>query len=49
MQVVERKKKNYVNYLAWYAKHEQGCSKNHEGSAGKMKVDVIAEMYLQSI
>lgn len=41
-------KKHDVNYEEWYAEHEEDCTKNHEGSAGKMEVDAVKEMFLRS-
>lgn len=32
----------------WYKDHENSCSSNHGGSAGKMEVDSIVEMFLRS-
>lgn len=32
----------------WYKDHKNSCSSNHGGSAGKMHVDSIVEMFLRS-
>lgn len=44
-----KKKYNDVDYLAWYEEHKKDCLANHEGSAGKMEVDGIVEMFLRSL
>lgn len=36
-------------YEAWYEKHKEHCKTNHTGSAGKMEVDGICEMFWQSL
>ncbi|OWR50850.1 hypothetical protein KGM_202497 [Danaus plexippus plexippus] len=33
----------------WYESHKENCSSNHAGSAGKMEVDSIVEMFSRSI
>lgn len=43
-----KNKKNTQEYREWYEEHEEECTKNHEGSAGKMEVDAIIEMFLRS-
>lgn len=35
-------------YAAWYDEHQENCTANHEGSAGKMEVDGIIEMFKRS-
>ncbi|XP_066583306.1 LOW QUALITY PROTEIN: uncharacterized protein [Prorops nasuta] len=35
-------------YEEWYDEHKISCLANHEGSAGKMEVDGIVEMFKQS-
>lgn len=35
-------------YEDWYEQHEELCTKNHEGSAGKMEVDAIIDMFERS-
>lgn len=45
-------KKNTLNddeYEEWYETHKESCSSNHAGSAGKMEVDSITEMFSRSI
>jgi len=36
-------------YDAWYETHEPECQVNHHGSAGKMEVDGIIEMFQRSL
>jgi len=36
-------------YDTWYETHEQECQANHHGSAGKMEVDGIIEMFQRSL
>lgn len=43
-----KNKTNSLEYEAWYEDHEEECTKNHEGSAGKMEVDAVTEMFLRS-
>lgn len=38
-----------IEYAQWYEKHKLVCSANHSGSSGKMEVDGICEMFLQSL
>ena len=35
-------------YLEWYEGHEEECLTNHSGSAGKMEVDSIRELFSRS-
>ncbi|XP_043257881.1 uncharacterized protein LOC122400460 [Colletes gigas] len=35
-------------YEEWFEQHEEECAKNHTGSAGKMEVDAMKEMFLRS-
>lgn len=35
-------------YRDWYEEHEEVCTINHKGSAGKMEVDAIVEMFGRS-
>lgn len=37
-----------IEYAAWYETHKRDCSANHSGSAGKMEVDGVCEMFVQS-
>lgn len=38
-----------TEHAAWYQVHKRQCSANHSGSAGKMEVDGVCEMFLQSV
>lgn len=40
--------KNTEEYTMWYNEHEENCSVNHTGSAGKMEMDSIKEMFSRS-
>lgn len=42
-------KEDTDEYDAWYETHEPECQANHHGSAGKMEVDGIIEMFQRSI
>lgn len=35
-------------YNEWYKSHQDNCTINHSGSAGKMEVDAVKEMFLRS-
>lgn len=37
-----------IEYEKWYPTHKESCSSNHEGSAGKMEVDSMIEMFGRS-
>lgn len=37
-----------IGFAAWYEKHKDNCSANHEGSAGKMEVQGVVKMFLRS-
>lgn len=39
---------NTEDYLMWYEEHADNCSKTHEGSAGKMEVVSVIEMFQRS-
>jgi len=41
-------KEDTIDYEAWYEDHKQDCNANHEGSAGKMEVDGVVEMFQRS-
>ena len=44
-------KKNSLDddeFQEWFEDHKESCSSNHDGSAGKMEVDSIEEMFLRS-
>ncbi|XP_026828856.1 uncharacterized protein LOC113562728, partial [Ooceraea biroi] len=43
-----KKDDNIAEYNEWYETHEETCSRNHEGSAGKMEIDAITEMFVRS-
>ncbi|XP_076549216.1 uncharacterized protein LOC143306722 [Osmia lignaria lignaria] len=43
-----KSRENTEEYHEWYEHHEEECAKNHEGSAGKMEVSAITEMFLKS-
>ncbi|KYN18944.1 hypothetical protein ALC57_08731 [Trachymyrmex cornetzi] len=45
---MEQKNENIDEYNEWYDTHEENCAINHSGSAGKMEIDVITEMFLRS-
>lgn len=40
--------KDTQEYIDWYENHTDECSWNHEGSAGKMEVDSVIEMFERS-
>jgi len=40
--------KNSIEYAEFYEEHEENCMANHEGSAGKMEVDGVIEMFVRS-
>ncbi|KYN24381.1 hypothetical protein ALC57_04018 [Trachymyrmex cornetzi] len=44
----KRKELDDEEFEEWYEKHQETCTSNHEGSAGKMEVDSIMEMFLRS-
>jgi len=43
-----KNKQDNPNYEEWFAQHQEECANNHTGSAGKMEVDAIKEMFLRS-
>jgi len=43
-----KNKQDDPNYEEWFAQHQEECANNHTGSAGKMEVDAIKEMFLRS-
>ncbi|XP_032689786.1 uncharacterized protein LOC116853045 [Odontomachus brunneus] len=47
MQLLE-KKEGTAEYEEWAETHKDSCEKNHEGSAGKMEVDAVIEMFQRS-
>ncbi|XP_071579340.1 uncharacterized protein [Temnothorax nylanderi] len=42
------KKTDTEEYAEWLETHAQECQANHEGSAGKMEVDAVIEMFQRS-
>lgn len=42
-------KENTEDFKIWHESHEEECSCNHSGSAGKMEVDGILEMFARSM
>lgn len=43
-----KKRSDTDEYKEWAKTHEDECQANHEGSAGKMEVDVVIEMFQRS-
>lgn len=43
-----KNKTNTPEYEIWHNKHENECTANHEGSAGKMEVDGVINMFQRS-
>lgn len=39
---------NLAEFENWFEEHQEQCTKNHFGSAGKMEVDAILEMFHRS-
>ncbi|XP_074096654.1 uncharacterized protein LOC141525864 [Cotesia typhae] len=44
-----KKKSDILAYNDWYEDHEEVCTINHKGSAGKMEVDAVVEMFCRSV
>jgi len=42
-------KEHDLEYEVWYDEHKSHCTANHEGSAGKMEVDGVLEMFQRSV
>lgn len=42
-------KEDDVDYDTWFEEHQDECTANHQGSAGKMEVDSVLEMFQRSI
>ena len=40
---------NIDEFDIWYEEHKSNCSINHSGSAGKMEIDAITEMFERSV
>ncbi|XP_071579129.1 uncharacterized protein [Temnothorax nylanderi] len=45
---VWRKREGTEEYANWYENHQEECASNHDGSAGKMEVDAVKEMFSTS-
>jgi len=43
-----KQKEGTAEYEEWAETYKDSCEKNHEGSAGKMEVDAVIEMFQQS-
>lgn len=43
-----KKKMHTIEYQIWLQDHEEECTKNHDGSAGKMEVDSVKDMFSRS-
>lgn len=43
-----KNKSETCEYEQWYATHADECQANHQGSAGKMEVDAMVEMFARS-
>lgn len=43
------KKKDTEEYAEWLETHKTVCQSNHEGSAGKMEIDSVIEMFKRSL
>ncbi|XP_046737742.1 uncharacterized protein LOC124406386 [Diprion similis] len=43
-----KNKTHTKEYEEWFEDHEENCLKNHEGSAGKMEVDSMIEIFSRS-
>jgi len=41
-------KESTEEFREWYESHKEECSSNHTGSAGKMEVDAVKEMFSAS-
>ena len=37
-----------ADFEKWFGDHKEDCAANYRGSAGKMEVDAIKEMFLSS-
>lgn len=44
-----KNKSGTVEYANWKASHEDNCTNNYEGSAGKVEVEAIKDMFLRLI
>jgi len=43
-----KSKKSENEFEEWFQEHQDQCAANHEGSAGKMEVDAVREMFSRS-
>lgn len=43
-----KSKQGSIEYNLWKESHDEECSANHHGSAGKMEVDAVREMFTRS-
>ena len=43
-----KKKGETEEYAEWSENHASECQANHEGSAGKMEIDAVVEMFRRS-
>ena len=43
------KETNIDEFNLWYENHKEDCTANHSGSAGKMEIDGITEMFMRSL
>jgi len=43
------KNKDTEEFREWYEEHKDECSSNHTGSAGKMEVDAVKDMFSASV
>ena len=46
---IKKSTMNDEEFEEWYENHKENCSSNHAGSAGKMEVDSMLEMFSRSI
>ncbi|XP_044578272.1 uncharacterized protein LOC123260944 [Cotesia glomerata] len=44
-----KKNSDISAYHDWYEDHQEVCTINHKGSAGKMEVDAVVEMFCRSV
>lgn len=44
-----KNKMNTEEFDIWFESHKEQCTNNHHGSAGKMEVDAVIEMFLRSV
>ena len=46
---MEKKNDDIGAYESWYEEHKDSCTINDNGSAGKMEVDPVVEMFGRSV